>query len=1129
MPWTNLIAAVLIFMKGIVVHAQNIENRDVVEGQNVRLPCRFNSDIISPKDAMFYWMVLMSDSRQDIIMMNEVPYGLHYTADFAPEEGRYDLTVSRAEYKRDNTQFECRLKNKNDGSVKVLSTFSVTVLLPPGPPQITPPKPVAREGETFALSCMSQGGSPDPIVQWYREDIPLQAQLQKGGSRDRPTTSVLSINPRMEDDNATYRCAVWNRAIREEQRMDATVTLRVQYAPRIKVGPYNPLRVMVNSDASLKCVVLANPVARSVRWLKSGKLLSHTANHTIVSVKPDDSGTYTCVAENGIGEATQINLELAVLYGPTVNLLPEKEVSLGESLAVKCNVASYPAPQTIEWFKENNPFFRQNGDTLRLESVSSEDTGKYICKATVIARPSGSSMQRESTSNSSILIHIRHKPGETIIHPSTLEAVTGKPFTLMCTAKPPGYPLPEYRWWREGQENIDLSRKANYTLLSAHVSHEGHYYCQTQNSLGYGTIASAYLTVYEPVSLTIPLRPEMIRKEADINFSITCRARGKPKPQVHWIHNGKTVPADSGFFKIITTNNIEDNNVNSLQTTLVFEGRDRKNGRLTSADRGKFSCAYDNGFGEVTSELSLKVEHSPIVKHTYNRVAFDPRETAVLKCIMQAYPKPVFEWFHYGRVLDNFGNYGTNVSDIGSDTFVGELSIKDLAEEDYGEYTCRAWNQVGGDKKTIIKLVKKGVPETPTNVELVDASSDKVTLRWTEGFNGGFASTEYLITYWPTMGSSRGRNESCRSQNVCEIIGLQSETEYKFKVLAVNPRGYSPYSEEVTIKTKPNLRDLPRAMDAHFDKESSQLTFTVERPPIPLLAKIQARYSDSEEWKFQKYVEVISEEQTIHLDPGTQSFSDVRVTLCLQSNGSWCGDAKIASPFDDSSPRAVESAGSVSMENMVLIISVSGGLSILTLAVLICLYWCKRGNKGNKKKQEIKTLNAGPPPVTLPYYSEENLAKHGDVLDPNSKPSLYMTGLSDAPNDHMCSGAPDHGLMYPGDRDLGSCMGPDGHLNMLIKNGDMPPDGSYYPFEGEMVNDYYTGNDFKPVNDDMMNMKNSQHLHSPYYDVSGLPDPYNMRDDEKIHHNSMCFDESLESGYSTPNSRSRRVIREIIV
>lgn len=87
---------------------------------------------------------------------------------------------------------------------------------------------MAREGETFALSCMSQGGSPDPIVQWYREEVALTAQLQKGGSRDRPTTSVLSINPRMEDDNGTYRCAVWNRAIPEELKMETTVQLRVQ-------------------------------------------------------------------------------------------------------------------------------------------------------------------------------------------------------------------------------------------------------------------------------------------------------------------------------------------------------------------------------------------------------------------------------------------------------------------------------------------------------------------------------------------------------------------------------------------------------------------------------------------------------------------------------------------------------------------------------------------------------------------------------------------------------------------------------------------------------------------------------------------------------------------------------------
>lgn len=115
-----------IFFSGVVY--ASVENRDVVEGQNVRLPCRFNSDV-SSKSAMFYWMYLMSDSKQDIIFRNNESYaGSHYTADFAPKDGRYDLTVTRAEYKRDNTQFECRMKNINDGNIKVLAVFSVTVL-----------------------------------------------------------------------------------------------------------------------------------------------------------------------------------------------------------------------------------------------------------------------------------------------------------------------------------------------------------------------------------------------------------------------------------------------------------------------------------------------------------------------------------------------------------------------------------------------------------------------------------------------------------------------------------------------------------------------------------------------------------------------------------------------------------------------------------------------------------------------------------------------------------------------------------------------------------------------------------------------------------------------------------------
>ena len=64
---------------------------------------------------------------------------------------------------------------------------------------------------------------------------------------------------------------------------------------------------------------------------------------------------------------------------------------------------------------------------------------------------------------------------------------------------------------------------------------------------------------------------------------------------------------------------------------------------------------------------------------------------------------------------------------------------------------------------------------------------------------------------------------------------------------------------------------------------------------------------------------------------------------------------------------------------------------------------------------------------------------------------------------------------------------------------------------------------------------------SQYGDVSGLPDPFHQDgvDNSGVKTNTqqsqhpmqhMTFEESLgESGYSTPNSRNRRIIREIIV
>ncbi|XP_054719999.1 roundabout homolog 1-like isoform X2 [Uloborus diversus] len=1080
------------------------DSRDVIEGDTLRLPCRFHSALAS-STTQYFWS-RDNKNGKDNAAINAAALDPHYNIDFSPQEGKYDLLISKANYDKDNGKFECWLKEGGSGVDIYSVSYVVTVLIPPGEPRITPPSPVAREGEPTALTCSSEGGSPDPTIRWYRDGVALQGQLQKGGSRERPTSSVLTVTPRLEDDEATYRCVVSNRALRDDVKLETSVVLTVHYAPRITVGPSNPLNVLENSDAHLSCSVISSPPVRSVRWLRNVRMISNTYNHTIRGVTAEDSGNYTCVADNGVGESSKANLELIVLYGPQVKVPTYQEVAAGDTLVVKCDVSSKPAPHTVQWLKEGDPYFRQLGDTLRIDRISVDDGGRYICQASTSFRPSRSNVQSEATGNGTVTVRIKHKPGQAEIIPSQPVAIAGKHFTLSCTANPLGWPVPDYIWWKEGQQKDDKpTQKSNYTLLSAHMSHEGRYFCQPTNSLGRGGVASVYLTIHEPASITIPLRPQTIKKDKDPDFKIACRARGKPKPRVRWLQNGQQISEDSGLFHVSTTEIVEDNNAFTVLSTLAFAGLSRRENGLSAGDRGRYTCEFENGFGEAArSEMMLRIEHSPVVRHTYNRVAFDVGETAVLQCKMQAYPSPQFEWFSRGRVLDEYANYGTNITDLGEDIYAGVLSIRDMKEEDYGEYTCRASNQVGDDKKTIIRLVRKGPPEKPTLLELIEVSSDKVTLRWQEGFNGGFSNTEFLVTYLNTE-TGRQMNESCRTQNLCQITGLSANTEYHFKVLAVNSRGYSQYSDEMPVTTK----DMPRPSEAQYDRDTGYLTFHVELTSLKLIAKIEARPMGTEMWVLQTTIQVIRPIEKVQLSPPMEGFSDVKVKLCLESNDSWCGDAKLANPLEEELPNTKDARAGFSTEYLLVILPIVGGVAFLLLMFLIiCCCWKKRSNHKEKKDFEMETTNPRPKAVTPPYFPD----------------GVVNKGLEGVTDDITKAG-----MMFNPDQDTSPCSALDHSEPWLKPSDELGNEGSYQPYDSRLPNGYFYPEDYQPLTEEMMNIKNREHLHSPYYDVSGLPDPYAMGEEDKTQHISLSFDESHESGYSTPNSRSRRVIREIIV
>lgn len=112
--------------------------------------------------------------------------------------------------------------------------MQLTVLLNPGPPSITPLEPTATEGRSIDLTCSSSGGSPDPLIRWYRNGLqyPLDSIFKPGGGRNNPTSAILTVTPQRDDDGTEYRCVVWNRAMGEGEKLESSVTLNVNCKPK---------------------------------------------------------------------------------------------------------------------------------------------------------------------------------------------------------------------------------------------------------------------------------------------------------------------------------------------------------------------------------------------------------------------------------------------------------------------------------------------------------------------------------------------------------------------------------------------------------------------------------------------------------------------------------------------------------------------------------------------------------------------------------------------------------------------------------------------------------------------------------------------------------------------------------
>ncbi|KAM4795584.1 brother of CDO [Rhinophrynus dorsalis] len=252
------------------------------------------------------------------------------------------------------------------------------------------------EGNTAVIACNLPESHPKAQVRYSVKQEWLET------SRDNylimPSGNLQIVNATQEDEG-TYKCAAYNPVTQEVKTSVSSDRLRVRRstaeAARI-IYPLVAQTIIVTKGQNLilECVASGMPPPR-ITWAKDGTVVAgHNktrfllSNLLIDATSEEDSGTYTCMASNGIGDSDPafIFYNVQVFEPPEVIMdLSQQIVSWGQSAKFTCEVRGNPQPSVI-WLRNAVPLLpslrhRLSKRVLRVNDVGPEDEGVYQCMA----------------------------------------------------------------------------------------------------------------------------------------------------------------------------------------------------------------------------------------------------------------------------------------------------------------------------------------------------------------------------------------------------------------------------------------------------------------------------------------------------------------------------------------------------------------------------------------------------------------------------------------------------------------------------------------------------------------------------------------------------------------------------
>ncbi|XP_066024470.1 hemicentin-1-like isoform X4 [Pocillopora verrucosa] len=483
-------------------------------------------------------------------------------------------------------------------------------------------------------------GNPVPSIAWIR-------------ARSR---AILTYNKTLifrsiaRSESVGYECLAWNGIGNNSTN---SCSIDVHYLPKALALLTTPINTTALDDTAMKlnCTTDANPDAHTYHFYFNGNLTGNSSSGVFnISVKED--GEYTCVPVNKVGTGSNASVSITAVVAPSVDLSSSIIVTKeGSNISLSCNVSGKPEP-SISWTRIGSSDVLSVSPSLTVVNVSRPGTAdnmiQYQCTA---------SNGVETPATATVNVTVEFPPD--IYHaPSAYQVVEGRRLILFCNAT--GNPKPNITWTKQGN-NSELSTSERLTITNVlREDDQSVYKCIAANSLGLAQVTPKVTVLYPPQPF-IQHCPSPVT-EGD-NVTLYCNGTGNPSPQIAWIKSGKV-----------------------LVTNSVYVIR-----AINRGQAGIYQCMVWNGImRNVTSNCSIDVHYPSLIESAPVSQVVLEGNNLTLHCNASGNPTPNITWTKEDSpsVLHQGITY----------------SIVDIDRNAAGNYTCTAWNGVGGQKKAIAAI-----------------------------------------------------------------------------------------------------------------------------------------------------------------------------------------------------------------------------------------------------------------------------------------------------------------------------------------------------------------------------------------------------------------------------------------